>query len=207
MGGAAGESAGRWAVVLALAFGAALGLTALLLEQRGSSEGWTGPSGPPAGLPGGMTARQAYPPAAQAAQAWQADAALTAASAYWQPRQGRWPGHTVWTFQFYSPATARLAVMVVEEGRARLLRETVSPYPLTPFSQTQWQTDSTQALETWWREGGATFLALQARVELTAQLRAPEGRSGPPIWTVTGVAGEQWWTVRVDGMTGERLQE
>lgn len=199
----------RWVVVLGLAVVVALGLAVLIL--RLSQPSWEAVQSPapvrlPPGLAGGTTARQAYPPAAEVAQSWQPDGRLAVVSAHWRPRQGRWPTGVAWMFHFYSSGARRFAVILVEGGRARLLREAVSPYPLPTFAEADWQVDSSTALEVWWGAGGETFQARHSEVDLTAQLRVPD-RGDRPVWTVTGVAGDQVRTVVVDGTTGERVQE
>jgi hypothetical protein len=110
-------------------------------------------------------------------------------------------------FQFYSPTVRRLAVVIVDGGRARLLQETRSPYPLPTFSADDWQVDSLAALDAWWSAGGATFLSIYSEIDLTAQLRVLEGQDGRLAWTVTGIAGGQTKTLIVDGTTGERVQD
>ena len=206
----------RWPIVLGLAFVVALGLALLVLslyrpsqpprEREDVGAGLSVTTDLPSSLAEGPTARQAYPPAMDVARSWQADGHLAVVSAHWRPRQGRWPTEVTWMFQFYSPAARRLAVVVVEGGRARLLREAVSPYPLPSFSETDWQVDSLAALDAWWSAGGATFLSIHSEVDLMAQLRPLEGGGGQPMWTVTGIAGDQVKNLVVDGMTGEQVQ-
>jgi len=196
----------RWAVVIGLALLVAVVLAALVLQRPQGAAG-----GPPPGLPvgstGGATARQAYPLAVEAAQAWQPDGRLAVASANWRYHHGRWPDQVGWTFQFYSPATRRIALVAVEEGRAQLLREALSPYPLPTFDEADWRVDSPEALEVWWGAGGESFMARHSEVGLAAQLRPAEGGEGRPVWTVTGLSGDRVWIVVVDGVTGERLQD
>lgn len=208
MAGAMGGNVVRWAVVLGLAFAVALGLAVLVLQQPEGAAGRVGSSGLPADLAGGVTARRALPQAAEVARAWQPDAGLAVVLAHWRPRQGRWSANVAWTFQFYSPATHRLAVVAVEEGGARLLRETPIPYPLPTFAEADWQVDSPAALGVWWEAGGATFMTRHTETDLVAQLRIEEGgEEGRLVWAITGIAGDQVWAVVVDGTSGEQVQD
>ena len=205
----------RWAVLLTLIFVVALVLALLVLalyrpsERPADTGAGAAPANLPASLAEGVTARQAYPPAAEIAQSWQPDGQLAIVTAHWRPRQGRWPTDVTWMFQFYSPDTRRLAVVVVDGGRARLLREAVSPYPLPTFSTEDWQLDSLAALGVWWNAGGGTFASLYSEVDLTAQLRVldGDGEGGRLAWAVTGITGGQVKRLVVDGTTGEQIED
>jgi hypothetical protein len=203
---------GRWILFLGLTFFVALvaAVAILTLYQASPQAPGAGePSAPialPADLTGGVSARQAYPSAANVAQSWQADGQLAIVSAHWQPRRGRWSAEVAWMFQFYSPATHRLAVVIVDGGRALLLREALSPYSVPTFGEGDWQVDSPAALDAWWNDGGAHFLSTYSEVDLMAQLRVLDREDNRLAWTVTGVAGNQVKKVVVDGQTGERVQ-
>lgn len=203
MANASGGNTGRWVLVLGLAFVTALGLTVLIFRQSERTVSSAAPL--PSGLGGGRSARQAYPQALEVAQGWQPDSKPALVSTQWRLREGRWPVRVVWTFQFYSPSTQRLAVVAVDESGARMLRETLSPYRVPTFADADWQVDSPAAVEAWWNGDGATLVSLHSEsdVEVTAQLRANEG--GNPIWTVTGITASQVRTVSLDGKTGELL--
>ena len=195
----------RWAVVVALALAVALVLTALILQEPQAGTAGGGAQPPPADLVEGTSARQAFAAALEVAQGWQSDARPATVSGHWRPLRGGWSGRVVWSFQFYSPSTRRLAVVIVEGGRASLLREARTPYTVPTFDPADWRVDSPAAVESWWEAGGDRFFSLRREVDLVAQLRAAEG--GTLRWTVTGVAGDQVWTVVLDGVTGERVQE
>lgn len=196
------RSAARWVVVTVLALVIAGGLAALLLQRPPEAAGGSSPS-VFSDESGG--ARQAYPLAAAVAREWQSDARLAVVTAHWRPHLGRWPNRVEWTFQFYSLSTQRTAAVVVSERGARLLREALSPYPISSFAEEDWRVDSPQALEAWLEAGGAAFVARYAQAEVSAQLRASE--AGRPVWTIIGIAGEQVWSVSVDGLTGEPEQD
>lgn len=201
---ARGGGGRRWAVLGVLAFIAALGLAVLVLWA--SPEPLDGnPPGPPMPLPLEPTARQAYRAAQEAARAWQMDALPSSLSAHWQRTRGRWPTQNVWTIHFYSPSSGRLAVFLVEVGRARMLREAFSPYPLPTFAEDQWKVDSPQAVEAWWRSGGADFLARHGDAGVTVQLKPISPENGLPVWTITAVAGNQVHSLTLSAMDGQKL--
>lgn len=205
---------GRWALVMGLTFVVALGLALLVLWLYRSS----GPSQPvPAGgmaLPGlpaslseAPTARQFYPAAAEVAQSWHPDARMAALSAHWRSERGRWPADVTWVYRFYSAATRRVAVVIVEGGRARLLQETVSPYRLVTFDEADWQVDSDAALNAWWGEGGRTFVYIHPEADVTVRLRTRSEEGDQLAWTVTGIFGDQVSRLVMDGATGEQIRD
>lgn len=192
----------RWAVMLVLAFLAAMGLSILLLWPSGGTGRSQAPAGYPVPLPLKPSAREAYRSALEAARVWQEDAQLASLSAHLQQVRGGWPSQCSWMVQFYSPATGRIALIAVEAGRARLLQERLSPYPLPVFHEGQWRVDSPQALEIWWTDSGADFLARHNGVEVTLQLGPASPTSTLPIWTITAVAGSQIRTFRLSAVDG-----
>ena len=201
----------RWIILLGLTFVAALVLALIIVALYRPSHpvleaGGRPVSDFPASLVESVTAQSVYPLAVDVAQSRQPDGQPAIVSANWRPRQGRWLADVVWMFQFYSPATRRLAVIIVDGGRARLLREATSPYPLPTLGEDDWQVDSLAALEAWWNAGGATFQAIHSEVNLTAQLRM-QAHSNRLVWTITGVSGNQVRSLIVDGATGERVQD
>lgn len=191
--------------MLGLAFILALGLAVLVLQPGVRSAGSGSAVGSGLPLPRQPTAWQAYHLAKEVALAWQADARPVALSAQWRPVRGRWPTQNVWTVQFYSSAAGRIALIAVEGGRARLLQEMVSPYPLPTFAVAEWQIDSPQALETWWAGGGRDFLARHTGAEIALQLKRADEADERPVWVVTATAGRQVHTVRIQGMDGKIL--
>lgn len=155
-----------------------------------------------------VTARQAFAPAAGLSGQWQEDARLAAVSGY-RPAVGMQAGGQVeWAFQFFSAAAQRLALITVADGRARIVRESVSPYAVPTFSAEEWRVDSDQALRAWWSQGGETLAARRPDVDVAMQLRVPDGGVGHPVWTVVGsVAGtETAFTVVVDAADGALVE-
>ena len=155
-----------------------------------------------------VTARQAFAPAAELAGQWQEDARLAAVSGY-RPAVGMQVGGQVeWAFQFFSAAVQRLALITVADGRARMVRESVSPYAVPTFSTGEWRVNSDQALRAWWTQGGETLVARRPDVDVAMQLRVLDGGIGHPVWTVVGsVAGtETAFTVVVDATDGALVE-
>jgi hypothetical protein len=209
-----GEKPGRWALVIGLTFVVALGLALLILwlyrssgpSQPAPAGGMTLP-GLPASLSEAPTARQFYPAAAEVARSWQSDARVAALSAHWRSERGYRSADVTWTYRFYSPATQRVAVVIVEGGRARLLREALSPYRHVTFDEADWQVDSDAALDAWWREGGRTFIYIHPEADVTVRLRAQPGEGDRLAWTVTGILGDQVSRLVIDGATSEQIQD
>lgn len=204
----------RWFVVLSGAFLIALAVALLVLWLYKPSQPSQQPqeevgmlTSLPAGLAEAPVARDAYPAAVEVARSWQSDAGVAIAAAHWRPRQGRWPSDVTWMFQFYSPASRRMASVVVEGGRARLLREARSLYPLPVFDEAGWQVDSRAALDAWWRGGGVTLMPANSEVDLMAQLRVQQGEDGRLAWTITGIIGDRVESLVVDATTGEQLED
>ncbi len=209
-----GKDEKRWGHVLGLTFALALALAILIVWLYRPAEPFALRQEPeggeivfelPSGLAEGVSARQAYELAEAAALAWQPDARPATVSAHWRPRQGGWSSKVIWTFQFYSPSNRRLVVIVVDKGLTQLLQESLSPYELPTFDVERWQVDSQEAVQIWWNNGGGAFHTTHSGVDLVARLQASEAGDGRPVWRVTGIAGGQVKQVKVDGVTGERL--
>jgi hypothetical protein len=209
---AAGKGEGRWLIPLVLTFIGAVVLVGLILAlyrpfQEEAAEG-VAPQNRPAALAEGVTAKGVYAAAMEEARSWQPDGQLAIVSAHWRTRDRQWLANVSWMFQFYSPSTRRLAVIVVDKGRARLLSESPTPYSLPTIDQEQWQVDSLAALNTWWNLGGGTFVSLNPELDLTAQLRpVQDAQAGDRlVWSVVGVVGSQVKRLTIDGTTGEPVQ-
>ena len=213
MAAATGKGEGRWLIPLVLTLVGAVVLVGLILAlyrpfQGETGEGAVAPQYLPAALAEAATAKRAYAAAMEEARSWQPDGQLAIVAAHWRTRERRWPVSVIWMFQFYSPSTRRLAVIVVDKGRARLLNESPTPYSLPTIDEEQWQVDSLAALNTWWNAGGGTFVSLNPELDLTAQLRpVQDAQAGDRlVWSVVGVAGSQVKRLTVDGTTGELVQ-
>ena len=155
-------------------------------------------------IEGGVTARQAFAPAGELAAQWQEDALLSAVSCR-RPALGIQSGSEFeWVFQFFSSSTQRVALVAVDGGVGRMVRESVSPYTVPTFSTEAWRVDSDQALQAWWDRGGGNLVARRPDANLAMQLRIPDEGGEHPVWTVVGlVAGtETAFTVVVDATSG-----
>ena len=152
-----------------------------------------------------VTAKTTYPLAQEVARTRQPDVQLASVSATWAETNVKRVGEpAVWTFQFYSPTANRTYTVVVDRGQARVIRETIPPYPSTPIPEEGWPVDSTQALNTWLNYGGSKFLMEHlAGTQVVAQLATlPEGSRA--TWTVVGLSerGQAYFTLLVDAATG-----
>lgn len=133
---------------------------------------------------GAVTARSAYGQAEAVARAWQGDAALLSASAVWRKTSVAdlsWP--VAWNYQFYSSGTAKIYLVVVRDGQARGIRESLSPYKLTSIPGEQWQVDSHRALSAWLNGGGGNFMRQYSLLDIQAKLSVQQGRLA---WVVSG---------------------
>jgi hypothetical protein len=152
-----------------------------------------------------VTAKTVYPLAQEVARNRQADVQLASISATWGETNVKTVGSpTAWTFQFYSPETNRIYVVVVDQGQAQLIREAFTPHPSPPIHEESWPIDSDEALGIWLSYGGGQFLmAHLAGTKVVAQLAiSPDGPQA--IWTVAGLSerGQAYFTVLVDAATG-----
>lgn len=176
----------------------------LLIYGQLTESASSAPSSAPVGGMG--SARQAFAPAARLAAQWQRDGRLAVVSSQWSAVGLPSSGNVLWTFQFFSPSTQRLALVVVEDGVARMLREGLSPYVLPTFSPEDWRVDSGQAWQTWWDRGGRHLMTRGVGVDVVMQLRA-SGKGDHPLWSVTGlIAGtDSAFTLVVDASDGTVL--
>jgi hypothetical protein len=192
----------QWTVVLGLLLFILIIFGVLLFQLQVPEASPTAP--PPAFLlEEGARARTVWPAAEQEAKAWQADAQLTAMSIVWDDLG---PGGVFtrdrWSFEYYSPAQQRLAVIRVVGGTAERLRTALTPNPVPGLALEKWVVDSTQALDTWWKRGGGQFVAQYPSVAISLKLRtAPDGSRA--LWIVTGSSSGEHHVVQIDGETGE----
>jgi hypothetical protein len=194
----------RWLLV------SGLGLVLLAVVGALLYGWWVRPAVPPPAAQvavGGVTARQAFTPAAELAGQWQEDARLAAVSGRWSAADMQVGGQVEWAFQFFSPVTQRLALIAVAAGTARMVRESLSPYVVPTFSAAEWRVDSDRALQAWWERGGKVLIARRPDAELALQLHVP-GAGGQPVWTVVGlIAGtDTAFTVVVNATAGTLIE-
>jgi hypothetical protein len=191
-----------------------LGLSLILLAVVGALvyDRLAGPAAlpPAAGLADSrVTARRAFAPAAEFAQQWREDARLAGVSGRWSAVGTQPGGQVEWAFQFFSPSIQRLALITVAGKGARMVRESLSPYPVPTFSTQEWRVDSDQALWTWWDRGGEDLVARRPDADLAMQLRMPQQGGGQPLWTVIGSAAgmETVFAVAVNATDGALVEQ
>lgn len=133
------------------------------------------------------SARSMYPRAEQFAKTWQSDAVLSSVSAGWNlARLSDLAQPTNWTFQFFSASTQKIYVVSVNESQVSVVREGLSPYPLSPISVNNWKMDSDEALNLWLNRGGHTFLEAYPQNDISIRLRPSS--DCPMEWVVVGLS-------------------
>lgn len=191
----------QWAVVVGLA-AFILAIFGVLLYQLQVPSPLPMPALPAFLLYDGARARSVYPIAAQEALQWQEDAQLFSAGIVWDDLG---PGGVLkrdrWTFEFFSPSQGQVAVIRATDGQAERLRTARLPNRLQVLSLDLWLVDSTQALQTWWKQGGGDFMRQHTRVSIGLKLRI-EPNGTRPLWAVAGSASDQHWVVRIDSRDG-----
>jgi hypothetical protein len=161
---------------------------------------------PPFLLEDAAQARTVFPIAQQEAIRWQQDAQLSSAGIVWDDLG---PGGILkrdrWTFQFVSPSQQQMAIIRVRDNQAQRLRTTLLPNRLPALSLDQWQVSSTQALQTWWEQGGGDFVQKHSYVSISLKLRLEPG-GARPVWVVVGSSSGSHWIVQLDSSSGTVLQ-
>jgi hypothetical protein len=195
----------QWLVTTGLLFFILIIFGILLLQLQVPDQAPTPP--PPAVfLEDAAQARTVYPIAEQEALLWQPDAQLASASIVWDDLG---PGGMLkrdrWTFEFYSPSQQRMAVIRVADGQARRLRTALLPNPLAALPFDQWQVDSSQALQSWWAQGGGKFVQQHDQVSISLKLRV-EPKGTRSLWIVAGSAADQHWVVQIDSEDGTLVE-
>lgn len=195
----------RWLLLLGLGL-ILLVVVGVLVYGRLAGQATPSAAAGPAG--DRVTARQAFAPAAELAAQWQEDARLAVVSGRWLALGMQPGGEIEWAFQFFSPSTQRLALIVVAGEAARLVRESLSPYTVPTFSAEGWRVDSDQALQAWLDRGGSTVVARRPDTDLAMKLRVGDEGGEYPAWTIVGsVAGtESTFIVVVDGSSGALVE-
>jgi hypothetical protein len=168
------------------------------------------PSSSPVSLPGlgGQTAMEALDSALEAAERWEADAQLAGASCTWSEAGVASSSETEWAFQFYSPSTQRLAVVMVSGDAAWLFRDVLSPYVVPTFSTAEWRVDSDEALQVWWDYVGRSLLGRHPTADVAVQLRPSADHEMRLVWSVVGLFGDpdDALAVTVSGVEGTIVQ-
>lgn len=148
-------------------------------------------------------ARRALAPARALATQWQPDAQLAGVTGQQLDVHAPSTLDIAWAFQFYSPATQRLALVTVAGGEAKMARPpALSPYAVETFSSERWQVGSDRALDVWLSQGGRSMMAQHRKIDLMMQLRVSE--DDQLVWMVTGIAVKTntSYTLLVDAVDG-----
>lgn len=154
----------------------------------------------------GFTAKEAYPTAQEAAQAWQGDAQLVSASASWRDLKPEelLEEEVSWGFTFFSPAARSIRIFSVTPEGAQGV-ESIDATPNTRVADVGlWQVDSPQVLTLFLDHGGREFLAQNPGATVSLRLGPAEG-SEPLVWLAFGIssANRSTLTVQVDPSSGE----
>jgi len=154
----------------------------------------------------GFTAKEAYPTAQEAAQAWQGDAQLVSANASWRDLKPEelLEEEVSWGFTFFSPAARSIRIFsVTPQGTQGV--ESIEATPNTRVADVGlWQVDSPQVLTLFLDHHGRDFLAQHPDATVSLRLGPAEG-SEPLLWLAFGIssANRSTLTVQVDPSSGE----
>ena len=163
----------------------------------------------PNGVPVEPTAREAFESVSELARRWQEDAELIGARAHCRGDVIARGGQVEWAFQFFSPATRRLALFAADEGQVRQIRDRLSPYVVPALSVDRWEIDSDEALDKWLREGGGYLSTRRPDAEITMRLHRSRGGHAGPVWAISGAAPNQASSlvVLIDAFDGAVLDQ
>ncbi len=144
--------------------------------------GSTGGSAP---MSNTQTAREAYATLNQWLSGWAQDGAVVALSCTFQKENESPVG---WTFQVYSPASQKLANVLIEGSNVWVLRELTALYPQQALPLDTWAVDSSTVLDTWWA-GRGQLLWSQSQAQ-TLALHLGTRPEGGLTWQVTLLSAE-----------------
>ena len=186
---------GLGTVLLALA-------TALFISFVRPDTTITSMYGPPPELGAGKSAREAYQALQPWMQQWAPDTQLVAISASRLKTEAESGG---WSFQAYSAAQGKLAIVLVQPDKIWVLREKNALYKQSTIDVDAWQMDSEQVLNRWWKTRGASLWAYNVAHSLYMHLG--ERQDGALVWqiNVLSTEGELLESWDVDAQTGEAL--
>jgi len=133
---------------------------------------------------------------------WQPDAELVSAAAQWQLAGGErlMLEQASWSFNFYSPATSQVQIIVVDQAGAHPVRQIpVSRAPVPVGAG--WSTEGNDLLQTFLAHGGEQFIRQHDPVSVHFRLSAQE--RGRPTWYLGAIAPEarQSFVVGVDALS------
>ncbi|TKJ29223.1 MAG: hypothetical protein CEE40_09290 [Chloroflexi bacterium B3_Chlor] len=154
----------------------------------------------------GFTAKEAYPGALKAAQAWQGDAQLVSANASWRDLKAEelLEEEVSWGFTFFSPQTRSIRIFAVTPAGAQGV-ESIDVTPQTRVVDAGlWEVDSAEVLTLFLDHGGRDFLNQNPGATVSLRLGPGEGDE-PLVWLAFGISGtdRSTLTVQVDPGNGE----
>lgn len=162
-------------------------------------------SGPASGQPG-FTAKEAYPSALRAAQAWQGDAQLVSANASWRDLtpEELLEEEVSWTFTFFSPLERSIRIFSVTPEGAQGV-ESIDASPNTNVLHVElWHVDSPEVLASFLNHGGRDFLVENPGATVSVRLGPEEGGESL-LWLAFGISttDKSTLTLQVDPTSGE----
>lgn len=176
-----------WAVIAAAALALGVILRALWIQFGQTAL-------VPPEVAGGIPAGRAIDVLSAWASGWHSDAGMVSCTTSHHKDAG---ADEAWTCQVYSSEAQSIALVRVTGGDATLLRETAPLYPQTVLPRAAWQTDSAEALKTWWRHGGRD--AWGERGVAALHLRLGTGSGDAPTWQISvesqGDAEMSFWEI------------
>jgi hypothetical protein len=109
--------------------------------------------------------------------------------------QGQW-----WSFQLYSKARLRLAMVLIQPNQVWLLRETRSAYAQRTIVPSAWQLDSNEFLSEWWSQRGSALWKTSAAQSMHVHLGTQ--KDGVLVWQISLMNADgdltEYWVVRAD---------
>lgn len=166
-------------VILGVAVVAIYGVLAVLLlggPGRGTSSG------------AGFTAKEAYPIALEAAQAWQGDARFVSATASWRDvtAEQLLEEDVTWGFNFFSPQTRQIRIISVTKEGTEGVEGINIPPNIRIVDVTSWQVDSPHVLDLFLSHGGRDFLAQYPDATVSLRL-GPQDDGEGLVWMAFGI--------------------
>lgn len=153
-----------------------------------------------------LTAKEAYPTALEAAQAWQADAQLVSATASWRDLAAEQllEEDASWGFTFFSPQARQIRIVSVTGQGPEGVESLDVPPTVRITDVALWQVDSPQVLRLFLDHGGRDFLTQHPGATVTLRL-GPEERGERVVWLAFGIysADRSTMTLQVDASSGE----
>lgn len=177
-------------------------VTALFISFVQPSPSATTMYGSPPELGGSNTAREAYRALQPWAQQWAPDTQFVAISASRLKTEEQGSG---WSFQAYSAAQNKLAIVLVQPDKIWVLREKNALYQQRTIDIDAWLVDSEHILRQWWETRGASLWAYNVAHSLYIHLG--ERQDGKLVWqiNVLSTGGELLESWDVDARTGDAL--